>query len=345
MHIDGTLEEGKTRFAIYAWDGTNNDALYIGGSQYLNTDNNFTLSGKISSNHLDNVTTIRIYAQPYNASTATINNVYFQVGTDTSTWYPYSNICPIAGRTGLSVYVGPTTAQADATTYAVDWTSQAGTVYGGTDEVVGGVLTDEWAEIPSYNGETITEPWLSSMDAYTPGATPTTGAQVVYKLATPLTYQLTPQTINLLAGGMNYVWSDTDEDITISFDVAAFIRQLFRVNGVDFSRFVERDSYATALEPVYAETIQTMDGVNHTALLRTRGSIRLRFNPQTDSDTAARWSALLAAPCEVQYRCLQRDVDVTALMVVDTISAQYLSRCLYLGDEWNQIESITLTEL
>lgn len=119
----------------------------------------------------------------------------------------------------------------------------------------------------------------------------------------------------------------------------------FKINNTDYSNMVERDSYQTSLEPVYAETIQTMDGVNHTALLRTRGSIRLRFNPQTDSDTAALCSALLAAPCEVQYRCLQRDVDVTALMVVDTISAQYLSRCLYLGDEWNQIESITLTEL
>lgn len=92
-------------------------------------------------------------------------------------------------------------------TYAVDWTTEAGTVYGGTDEVVGGALTDEWAEIPSYNGETITEPWLSSMDAYTPGGTPTTGAQVVYKLATPLTYQLAPQEIEALVG-TNNVWSD-----------------------------------------------------------------------------------------------------------------------------------------
>ena len=84
----------------------------------------------------------------------------------------------------------------------------AGTVYGGTDEVVGGVLTDEWAEIPSYNGETITEPWLSSMDEYAPGATPTTGAQVVYKLATPLTYQLTGQEVQMLLGENN-VWTSS----------------------------------------------------------------------------------------------------------------------------------------
>jgi hypothetical protein len=119
----------------------------------------------------------------------------------------------------------------------------------------------------------------------------------------------------------------------------------FTVNNVNLAGMVERDSYTTSLEPVYADTIKTMDGVNHTALLRTRGSIRVRFNPQTDSDTATICAALLSTPCEVQYRCLQRDVDVTALMVVDTLSAQFLSRCLYLGDEWNQMEDITLTEL
>lgn len=52
-----------------------------------------------------------------------------------------NNVRPISGLTGLSVYVSPTTAQADATTYAVDWTSEAGTVYGGTLDVVTGVLT------------------------------------------------------------------------------------------------------------------------------------------------------------------------------------------------------------
>ena len=81
-------------------------------------------------------------------------------------------------------------------------------VFSVTDEVVGGVLTDEWAEIPSYNGETITEPWLSSMDEYAPGATPTTGAQVVYKLATPITYQLTAQEVKTLFG-QNCIWSDS----------------------------------------------------------------------------------------------------------------------------------------
>jgi hypothetical protein len=51
------------------------------------------------------------------------------------------NVRPISGRTGLAIYVSPTPTAADATTYAVDWTFEAGTVYGGTLDVVTGLLT------------------------------------------------------------------------------------------------------------------------------------------------------------------------------------------------------------
>lgn len=60
---------------------------------------------------------------------------------------PYSNICPISGITGLSVYVSPTNDVDDATAYAVDWTSPAGTVYGGKIDVVTGVLTVDRAYV------------------------------------------------------------------------------------------------------------------------------------------------------------------------------------------------------
>ena len=93
-----------------------------------------------------------MYGKPFNTTrirfseNQTFTNAIFSPmvvidGADTTTFAPYSNICPISGRTGLSVYVGPTTSQADATTYAVDWTSEAGTVYGGTLNVVTGLLT------------------------------------------------------------------------------------------------------------------------------------------------------------------------------------------------------------
>lgn len=51
------------------------------------------------------------------------------------------NVRPITGRTGLNVYVSPSSNIADATTYALDWTTPAGTVYRGTLDLVTGVLT------------------------------------------------------------------------------------------------------------------------------------------------------------------------------------------------------------
>ena len=81
------------------------------------------------------------------------------------------------------------------------------TVYGGTLNVTSGELTATHANIASYNGETINEPWISSMDAYSAGATPTTGAQVVYPLATPITYQLTPTQVSTLLG-QNNIFAD-----------------------------------------------------------------------------------------------------------------------------------------
>lgn len=133
-----------------------------------------------------------------------------------TTYSPYSNECPISGLTGLSVYVGHTSDVADATTYSVDWTSPAGTVYHGTVDLVTGQLTVDYANIASYAGETIGEPWLSSMDEYSPGATPTTGAQVVYKLSTQMTYQLTAQEVQMLKDE-NYVWLSSGDSVSVTY--------------------------------------------------------------------------------------------------------------------------------
>ena len=83
------------------------------------------------------------------------------------------------------------------------------TVYGGTLNVTTGKLTVKTANIASYNGETIGDPWWSSLDEYVAGATPTTGAQVVYTLATPTTVTLTPAQLALLEG-YNILTTDGD---------------------------------------------------------------------------------------------------------------------------------------
>lgn len=117
------------------------------------------------------------------------------------------------------------------------------------------------------------------------------------------------------------------------------------INGVDFTNMVERDSYTTAKIPVYSDPVITMDGITHVALLRNKGEIRFEFNPQNADDTATACAALLLMPCMVYYFNLQDQEYQYAKMTVDQQSAQYLSRCLYRGEKWNQMSSITLTEL
>ena len=65
--------------------------------------------------------------------------------------------------------------------------------------------------IASYNGEAINEPWISSMDAYSQGATPTTGAQVVYPLGTPYTIDLPDGEPIITLNGTNNIYADTGD--------------------------------------------------------------------------------------------------------------------------------------
>lgn len=285
-------------------------------------------------------------------------------------------------------------------TYSVDWTSEAGTVYGGTLDVVTGVLTVDRAMVVidgvnktvRNNGTTSTtsNAWFNGAvgkaygqsnfisDRFATGIETVPGGmsgrdnsigiefrlpvdipnntpalnqwfadnptQLCYELATPITYQLTATQVELLIG-QNNVWSDSNEAVTLTYVIELFTRYTFIVNGNDYTGLVERDSYRTAVTPVYGETIQTLDGVGHTALLRVKGSLTVKLNPQTAAQTAAICADLLNAPCEVQYKCLQRNVNVTALMVLDVVSAMFLSRCLYLGQKWNDVDEIVLKEL
>lgn len=83
------------------------------------------------------------------------------------------------------------------------------TVYGGTLDVESGVVTVKYGHIASYAGEPLPGEWISDRDVYSSGAVPTTGAQVVYKLAEPYTIQLSPQQINALSD-VNILYTDAD---------------------------------------------------------------------------------------------------------------------------------------
>lgn len=119
----------------------------------------------------------------------------------------------------------------------------------------------------------------------------------------------------------------------------------FKAAGVDLAPYVERDSYTTAVQPVFTETVTTMDGVDHDKLLRLRGSVTVKLNPQSVGNAAKISAALLGHPVEVEYFCLQRQAVVVASMRAPAQTAQFLSRCLAGGQQWSQAESITLEEM
>jgi hypothetical protein len=82
-------------------------------------------------------------------------------------------------------------------------------------DIVTGELTVTWGYIASYNGETLPGEWMSSKDVYASGTTPSTGAEVAYELATPQTYNLTPEQVTMLLGN-NYLVTE-DGTITLTY--------------------------------------------------------------------------------------------------------------------------------
>lgn len=93
----------------------------------------------------------------------------------------------------------------------------AETIYGGT-YYAGGAFDEEYINIASYNGEAINEPWLSSLDEYTPGGTPTTGAQVVYP-ANQVVKTVAADSLPLdLHQGTNNIFANEADDISLSYE-------------------------------------------------------------------------------------------------------------------------------
>ena len=147
---------------------------------------------------------------------AVIDNLMFypmiRESTAPSGFEPYSNICPISGHTDVTVTVASTSGGSGE-----EYTVSLGTTYySGNLDVTTGELEVTWGNIASYAGETLTGEWLSSLDEYSALGTPTTGAQVVYELATPQTFNLTPTQVKTLLG-QNYVSHDGGGTISLVY--------------------------------------------------------------------------------------------------------------------------------
>ena len=130
-------------------------------------------------------------------SSQSIKNVMVEVASEASTFEAYS---------------------ANSAVVPVSWQTEAGTVYAGTLDVTNGTLKAR-PYYASYNGEALIGPWISSLDEYEEGTTPTTGAQVVDLGGTETTCQLTPAQVSSILG-TNNIWSDTGDILEGEYFVA-----------------------------------------------------------------------------------------------------------------------------
>lgn len=116
-------------------------------------------------------------------TTATISNIQLELGSTPTPYEPYQ----------------------PGTTATI---SLPEAIYGGTVDVVTGKGSKTWGFIANYNGEALPGEWISDRDEYAPGTTPTTGAQVAYKLATPEPFQATGNQALPALAGENTVYTD-----------------------------------------------------------------------------------------------------------------------------------------
>ena len=140
----------------------------------------FGTSKTLTNEMLDSM--LYLYASE-EGSTATISNIQIELGSTPTPYEPYQ-----PGTT------------ATLTLPEV--------IYGGAVNAVTGVGSKTWGYIASYNGESLPGEWISDRDVYSAGTTPTTGAQVAYKLATPEPFQSTGNQALTIQPGNHTMYTD-----------------------------------------------------------------------------------------------------------------------------------------
>ena len=210
----------------YIMNGGNTNSIFYVIRRRSGTNTNFTSRGEDVTIDIEEGDTFRVMVRV--GSGVTVNNelikpmIRLSSVTD-ATFAPYSNICPISGRTEASV---TRTAGEDVETHTHQYSD---TIYGGVDDFVNGGLENEWGYIAEYDGETLPGEWISDRDVYAPDTTPTTGAEVAYKLATPTTIPTSAEEIATVAG--TNIISGTEPISECKYTELATVDDLIKIIG------------------------------------------------------------------------------------------------------------------
>jgi len=235
----------------------NDNRLCILGKSYGVTSTNWVWMKKgkytisVDYGNIDRSTNLRFYMRTLETSLSQLGGTYtvngatetFELNNDTkvqlflytsqTTWnnsdLDVTKVMLNIGETAM-----PYTPYVNGKQYTHAFTDSQGnplTVYGAEWDVVSGDLKQTDGYIASYNGESLPSTWISDRDVYASGTTPTTGAEVVYKLATPTTIDLSPLSIRMLQG-TNNLYADCGE--VIEGEYFSGDNQLY-ANGIIFA--------------------------------------------------------------------------------------------------------------
>lgn len=180
-------------------------------------------------------------------------NIMATVGAP-SGYEPYY-ITPFEAITSASFQIANNAEFNNAVTYTTNVPAAAGDVYSFTYNPVLGKIYVGTGHITSYNGETLPGAWISDRDIYDANSTPSTGAEVIYDLASPIEYDITPADIPLFYH-INYFLVDNGLISTFTYYAETLaVSHITIRNGATFGEtdFFESDVIA------WKETVDLMD--------------------------------------------------------------------------------------
>ena len=203
--ITGNISVGGYHYNPNSWQGVVTFPL------------NQDLSGKTVTNTMVTTDTVTDFWVLLNAGCAVLEETKFKVmyviGKNSGNWEPYQ-----PGTTATLTLPE--------------------TIYGGTVDAVTGVGEKTWGYIASYNGESLPGEWISDRDVYASGTTPTAGAQVAYKLATPETFQATGNQALPAVAGLNTVYTDGDSLAVSGRQDLLYTLQNMQAQTQNLNRFI-----------------------------------------------------------------------------------------------------------
>ena len=193
--------------------------LHKGNSNHIKINDNIVISTDIDKNFvkyeciIENTNEVRLYViRRQETGTSYIKDVHIEIGSTATTYEPYhgtaANITSALPLCGIPVAEGGNYTDSTGQQWVCDEV-----VYNadGTEKII-----KHTAKIGSYNGETITTPYISSTGSLT------TGATIVYALDTPQEIELTAAEMSALRqlqtfNGITNISNDGGADMSVKY--------------------------------------------------------------------------------------------------------------------------------